>query len=319
MELPVVHEENVQEMWDSIRKRGSLREYNDTEQALVRKALTVAYVGLYGTTTERSCEACIESAKGTAALLGELRADVTVVVAGILHDVFPLVFGNGDGHGGDGGQQEERVDAEAHAHAQAQAQATTTTAAAAAATTTTTTTTTTATPAAPAEQGVLVQTKWLIEPARRDSDEAEAEEEAGDVSGTGHLNDLLHDTFGEGVMALSRAYAKLPRFLSRRAVYTQMQSESHIQMIVASVEDYRVLYMRLAERLHTMRVLRSLPLGEASRQKIAQEALHVYAPLAHKMGLGKIKGELQDLAFRVLEPEGFQVQTLSNSVLTSVL
>jgi GTP pyrophosphokinase len=138
------------------------------------------------------------------------------------------------------------------------------------------------------------------------------------VSETGHLNDLLHDTFGEGVMALGRAYAKLPRFLSRRAVYTQMQSENHIQMIVASVEDYRVLYMRLAECLHTMRVLRSLPLGEGSRQKIAQEALHVYAPLAHKMGMGKIKGELQDLAFRVLEPEGFQVQTLSNSALTSV-
>ena len=284
-ELPVAHKENVQELWDSIRKRGSLRDYNEADQVLVREALTVAYVGLYGKTSERSHEACIERARGTAAVLGELRADVTVVVAGILHDVFPLVFGDGgdgdgDGDGDGGGQQEERDEAEAKAEA----------------------TTTTATPA---EQGVPMQAKWLIEPAHRDS------AKAGDMSGTGHLNDLLHDKVGEGVMALGRAYAKLPHFLSRRAVYTQMQSENHIQMVVASAADYRALYMRLAERLHTMRVLRSLPLDEASRQKIAQEALHVYAPLAHKMGVGKIKGELQDLAFRVLEPEGFQVQTIS--------
>ena len=78
--------------------------------------------------------------------------------------------------------------------------------------------------------------------------------------------------------------------MARTADYTSVpQSEHKIQMLVSTAEDYRALYIRLADRLHTMRVLRSLPLEESERVKIALEALHVYAPLAHKMNVMKVR------------------------------
>ena len=66
----------------------------------------------------------------------------------------------------------------------------------------------------------------------------------------------------------------------------------------------------MADRLHTMRTLRSLPLDDSERLKIAEEALKVYAPLAHRMGAMKVKGELEDLAFKHIHPEVFQVMTV---------
>ena len=57
-----------------------------------------------------------------------------------------------------------------------------------------------------------------------------------------------------------------------------------------------------------MRTLRSLPLDDKERLKIAEEALNVYAPLAHRMGVMKVKGELEDLAFKILHPQMFQVK-----------
>lgn len=70
--------------------------------------------------------------------------------------------------------------------------------------------------------------------------------------------------------------------------------------------------MIVADRLHTMRTLRSLPLDGKERLKIAEEALNVYAPLAHRMGVMKVKGELEDLAFKILHPEMFQVRNTSS-------
>lgn len=110
-------------------------------------------------------------------------------------------------------------------------------------------------------------------------------------------------------------------------------------MLVAVSEEYRALYIRckniisylmyqffcqqitysncchlfgmtVADRLHTMRTLRSLPLDVKERLKIAEEALNVYAPLAHRMGVMKVKGELEDLAFKILHPEMFQVRNI---------
>ena len=71
------------------------------------------------------------------------------------------------------------------------------------------------------------------------------------------------------------------------------------------------VHYTVADRLHTMRTLRSLPLEEKERLKIAEEALNVYAPLAHRMGVMKVKGELEDLAFKILHPEMFQVRKAS--------
>jgi GTP diphosphokinase / guanosine-3',5'-bis(diphosphate) 3'-diphosphatase len=72
-----------------------------------------------------------------------------------------------------------------------------------------------------------------------------------------------------------------------------------------------LIFLPVADRLHTMRTLRSLPVGDAEKLKIAEEALNVYAPLAHRMGMMKVKGELEDLAFKHLHPEIFQVSIIS--------
>src|SRR5438034_6228051 len=75
-------------------------------------------------------------------------------------------------------------------------------------------------------------------------------------------------------------------------------------MLLAMVDDVRVVLVKLADRLHNMRTLEYLP-GE-KRRRIAQETLDVYAPIAHRLGMARVRGELEDLAFKHLEPEEYQ-------------
>ena len=463
--LKGVHLEKVQELWESIRKRGSLKHFSNEEKEIVKSALATSYVALYGKTTKRSLEACIDRARGTAAVLGELRADLNVVVTGILHEVFPIVYGlepvvnvqdynlnqastttNTNTSSGSSNDDNNILRLNLKNRIKSLKSAMTST------TSTTTSSSSSSTSSSSSHVGVVSssntaskshrpawckigsntdtsnsnsnnnnnnsnnsdnnrmripeavssesdggystrnikatsssssssdttdalsasgwtddQDQWLIKPAslqeRSHFEEAallkaqalaeekceipsqitpgvtktttttttsttenEQEEEetkqdfvdlldaavAEDEEDKEHLDEMvairgaMEKRFGTDVMTLGHAYCKLPKFMSKRAVYSLKQSENHIQMLVVSAEDYRALYMRLAERLHTMRVLRSLPLGQEDLRKIAQEALHVYAPLAHKMGIMKVKGELEDLAFRVLDPEMFQ-------------
>jgi guanosine-3',5'-bis(diphosphate) 3'-pyrophosphohydrolase len=127
----------------------------------------------------------------------------------------------------------------------------------------------------------------------------------------GLLHDVLEDTaatkadlereFGREIAELVDGVTKLGKlnFSSRE----QRQAENFRKMLVAMARDLRVLLIKLADRLHNMRTLQYLP-SEKARQ-IAQETLDIYAPLAHRLGMAKVKAELEDLALRTLEPQAY--------------
>ena len=128
----------------------------------------------------------------------------------------------------------------------------------------------------------------------------------------GLLHDLLEDThvteseleavFGEQVTSLVRALTKITAMEQSFAARQAAQAESFRRMLLASLEDVRVILVKLADRVHNMRTLHHVP-EESRRRRIAGETLEIYAPIAHRLGMGGIKIELEDLAFEQLYPE----------------
>jgi GTP pyrophosphokinase len=126
---------------------------------------------------------------------------------------------------------------------------------------------------------------------------------------TGLLHDVLEDTsakldelrekFGEDVARCVDGVTKLSKISFGNR--DDRQAESLRKMLLAMTTDIRVIIVKLADRLHNMRTLSSL-LPER-QHAIAQETIDIYAPIAHRLGMGKMRGELEDLAFQALQPE----------------
>jgi GTP pyrophosphokinase len=126
---------------------------------------------------------------------------------------------------------------------------------------------------------------------------------------TGLLHDIVEDTsitseelrrtFGEEVAACVDGVTKLNKIDFTSA--EDRQSENYRKMLLAMVKDIRVIIVKLADRLHNMRTLGALP--PERRERIARETLEIYAPIAHRLGMGKMRGELEDLSFTHIEPE----------------
>jgi GTP diphosphokinase / guanosine-3',5'-bis(diphosphate) 3'-diphosphatase len=128
----------------------------------------------------------------------------------------------------------------------------------------------------------------------------------------GLLHDAIEDTeatredikkeFGEQVANIVEGVTKIDKieFASKE----ERQAENVRKMVLAMVDDIRVVLIKLADRLHNMRTLEHLP--QERRQQIARETLDIYAPIAHRLGMGKVRGELEDLAFRYVDPIAYE-------------
>src|SRR5271168_75808 len=134
----------------------------------------------------------------------------------------------------------------------------------------------------------------------------------------GLLHDAVEDTdvtspeiakrFGEQVAHIVEGVTKLDKI--KFANREDHQAENIRKMLLAMVTDVRVVIIKLADRLHNMRTLEHLK--PEKQQKVARETLDIYAPLAHRLGMGKLRGELEDLAFRYTDPYAYE--QVSNEV-----
>jgi GTP diphosphokinase / guanosine-3',5'-bis(diphosphate) 3'-diphosphatase len=121
------------------------------------------------------------------------------------------------------------------------------------------------------------------------------------VEDTELTQEQLEEEFGAEVAMMVDGVTKLDRleFESRLA----QQAATLRKLLVAMAKDIRVLLIKLADRLHNMRTIASLP--DAKQVRIARETLDIYAPLAHRLGIGDLKWQLEDLAFAVLHPKRY--------------
>src|SRR6202035_5237810 len=127
----------------------------------------------------------------------------------------------------------------------------------------------------------------------------------------GLLHDVLEDTlttrdvveasFGQEIAELVDGVTKIGRHEYVRR--DEVQAETFRKMILASAKDIRVIVVKLADRLHNMQTLEHMPVE--ARRRISRETLEIYSPIAHRLGMARVKGDLEDLAFYHLYPHQF--------------
>src|SRR6185369_3158146 len=128
----------------------------------------------------------------------------------------------------------------------------------------------------------------------------------------GLLHDVVEDTlttieriqelFGPEVAHVVEGVTKISAITFSSS--EERQAENFRKMLLAMVDDIRVILVKLADRLHNMRTLGHLP--DDKRQKIAQETRDIYAPIANRLGMSKLKNELEELSFRYIEPQAYE-------------
>src|SRR5512142_784904 len=128
----------------------------------------------------------------------------------------------------------------------------------------------------------------------------------------GLLHDVVEDTlttperirelFGPEVAHIVEGVTKLSTIPFSSS--EERQAENFRKMLLAMVDDIRVILVKLGDRLHNMRTLHYLP--EERRIKIAQETRDIYAPIANRLGMSKVKNELEELSFRYLDPQAYE-------------
>jgi GTP pyrophosphokinase len=128
----------------------------------------------------------------------------------------------------------------------------------------------------------------------------------------GLLHDVLEDTlteperlreyFGENVLHIVEGVTKISKIPFSSS--EERQAENFRKLLLAMVDDVRVILVKLADRLHNMRTLQYLP--EERRVRISRETMDIYAPLAGRLGMSKVKNELEELSFQHLEPAAFK-------------
>src|SRR5579872_4663051 len=122
------------------------------------------------------------------------------------------------------------------------------------------------------------------------------------VEDTPATSEEIESSFGDQVAHIVEGVTKIDKiqFANRE----DRQAENVRKMLLAMVSDVRVVLIKLADRLHNMRTLEHLQPDR--REAIARETLDIYAPLAHRLGMGKVRGELEDLAFRYTDPVSYE-------------